>query len=431
MTITIRLFGQPQIYHNQTPVQLSMKKALALVAYLVTTAEEHYRERVAGLLWPDSSESVARTSLRQVIQAIKQTPLASVLRITRHTISLTDDVQSDVQRFNALMAYKDYTQMNLSMEAAARLQTAQSLYEGDFLDGFYVPGSLEWEDWQQFRRIEFQHQITGTVAALTRHYLVNNLPTSGLKMVQWWLELDPLNEEAHHFAMHLYMLAGQVARAIEQYHLFVRLLEREQQRPPDDEMQQTYTQIRQGVYRIPNNDAFNPFGKTVRSLFPKPSAFDPSFTDECTAILKTLERQQPTFLIVVYEEQNDDASNLISYIAHSEQTRLFFPDGVLWAKLASNADFEAVLRLWMDAMRLSILKSTSKLEHLAWQFHNGQRDKRLVFLLEGVANADHAQLITPAYKGCTLIMTTSKRDVTKTLSPQADLLLDLSTKINA
>lgn len=431
MTITIELFGEPQIYHDQSPIHLNMKKALALIAYLVTTGGEHNRERVAMLLWPDSSENVARTSLRQAIQAIKQTPLASGLKVTRHTISLTDAVESDVQHFSELMAYEDYTQANLSVEAVARLQTAQSLYKGDFLEEFYIPGSIEWEDWQGLRRIAFQHQITETVAALTRHYLLNNLPTSGLKMVRLWLEFDPLNEEAHHFAMHLYMLAGQAERAIEQYHLLVRMLERHEQHLPDEEIQQTYSQIRQGVYRVRDNKAFNPFQKTVRSLLPKPASSDRLFIDECVAIHQALHSQSPTFLIIVYDQQNDNVSDLISYVAYNDQTKLFFPDGILWAELLSDGDFEAVLRLWMDAMRVSVLKSTSKLEHLAWQFHNGLRDKRLLFLLENVTNADHVQLITPAYEGATLIVTTSKQKVAQALVPRADLILDLSTKINA
>ncbi len=428
MTITIQLFGKPLFRYNGKHIDLPMKKAIALIAYLVTTGEEQNRERVARLLWPDSSESVARTSLRQAIQAIKQTPLASGLKVTRDTISLTDGVQSDVQHFTELMAYEDYTQANLSVEAVARLQTAQSLYKGDFLEAFYIPGSIEWEDWQGLRRIEFQHQITETVAALTRHYLLNNLTTSGLKMVRLWLEFDPLNEEAHHFAMHLYMLAGQAERAIEQYHLLVRILEREQHRLPDKEIQQTYSQIRQGAYHTPKNKAVKPFQKAVRSLLPKPPSPNKHFQQECVAIYNLLHTNPSASLIVVQDSAHQDASKLIPYIAYNEQTEFFFPDGILWAALESEDDFEAVLRLWMDAMRISVLKSTSKLEHLAWQFHNGLRGKRLLFLLEGSTSTQQVELILPAYKGCVLIATTPQPATAKALRPKADLLLDIFTE---
>ncbi len=428
MTITIHLFGEPQIYYDQTPVQLRMKKALALVAYLVTTGKTHPRERVATLLWPDSSASVARTSLRQAIQAIKQTPLASVLKTTRDTISLSEEVQSDVKRFQELMAYNDYSRSNLSTEAVARLQTAQVLYKGEFLAGFLVPESVEWEDWQGFRQIEFNQQITETVSALTRHYLLNNLPNSGLKMVRWWLDMDSLNEEAHHFALHLYMLAGQAERAIEQYHLLVRILEREQHRLPDEEIQQTYSQIRQGAYHTPKHKAVKPFQKVVRSLLPKPPSPNKHFQQECAAIYNLLHTNPSASLIVVQDSAHQDTSKLISYIAYNERTKFFFPDGILWAALESEDDFEAVLRLWMDAMRISVLKSTSKLEHLAWQFHNGLRGKRLLFLLEGSTSTQQVELILPAYKGCVLIATTPQPATAEALRPKADLLLDIFTE---
>src|SRR4030095_5218273 len=49
------------------------KKAQALLAYLVVEpGEAHLRDKLAALLWGDSSDQRARHSLRQVLLALKQ-----------------------------------------------------------------------------------------------------------------------------------------------------------------------------------------------------------------------------------------------------------------------------------------------------------------------------------------------------------------------
>jgi DNA-binding SARP family transcriptional activator len=52
---------------------LTRKKAQALLAYLaVEPGEAHLRDKLAALLWGDSSDQQARHSLRQTLLALKQ-----------------------------------------------------------------------------------------------------------------------------------------------------------------------------------------------------------------------------------------------------------------------------------------------------------------------------------------------------------------------
>jgi DNA-binding SARP family transcriptional activator len=63
--LEIRLLGQFDLRLNDVPIELPSRPARTLLAYLVLTIGTHHpRERLAGLLWPDSSESSARKNLR-------------------------------------------------------------------------------------------------------------------------------------------------------------------------------------------------------------------------------------------------------------------------------------------------------------------------------------------------------------------------------
>jgi DNA-binding SARP family transcriptional activator len=429
MTIDLILFGKPRIVYDGDEIDLSVKKAVAMLAYLATTGRAHSRERLATLLWPDSRGDVARTSLRQAMRALRATPIAKALETSRETIALGPDFKSDVQAFMGYTRSIDYEKATLTLDEAARLQAAEGLYTDDFLADFNVTGSAEWDDWQQLRRIEFQYQATRVIAALTRYYAQQERTDSGLKMAKRWLDMDPFNDEAHYLTMHLYVISGQAQLALEQYHLLVRLMAREHGRAPDSRIRQLYEQIRQGNY-LPLAEEQSDT-EAIRSLLPRPMPRTPVQVNQQQynalkgAVSNT--NHHKTTQAVLLDEENRAASAMIAALAHDTDIQQQFTDGILWGRLDTDADLEHVLRLWLDAMRVSILRSTSKLEHLTWQFHNGQRDKRLLFLLENVPNSRYAALLTPGYAGCALVITTTHRDVAQDLMTHRAKVITLST----
>jgi DNA-binding SARP family transcriptional activator len=99
----------------------------------------HRREKLAGLLWPDSSEDNARNNLRQALWRIRKTIGDGYLVADKVSVSFT--------------AEKDYWLDAQVLETAAEsdapveaLEKAISVYEGALLPGFYDPWtSLERE----------------------------------------------------------------------------------------------------------------------------------------------------------------------------------------------------------------------------------------------------------------------------------------------
>ena len=59
------LLGPPQIEVDGVGIELKRRKAVALLVYLAVTNQRQRRDTLATLLWPDSSQSRARTALRR------------------------------------------------------------------------------------------------------------------------------------------------------------------------------------------------------------------------------------------------------------------------------------------------------------------------------------------------------------------------------
>jgi DNA-binding SARP family transcriptional activator len=109
-----------------TLVVLARRKAQALLAYLALSPGQIYlRDKLAALLWGESTDGLARQSLRQALLAIKQalpSQEAEIIHIEPDTVALNAAaVQIDVVAFERL----------LMRGTPAALADACTLYRGE------------------------------------------------------------------------------------------------------------------------------------------------------------------------------------------------------------------------------------------------------------------------------------------------------------
>src|SRR5512134_2771323 len=73
--VSLSLFGGFQAQRNDEPIAaFESNKVRALLAYLAVEAgRPHQRSALAGLLWPDHPEELARTNLRHVLRQLRHT----------------------------------------------------------------------------------------------------------------------------------------------------------------------------------------------------------------------------------------------------------------------------------------------------------------------------------------------------------------------
>ncbi len=71
-TLQLSFLGPPHIVADGAAVEIPVRKALALLAYLAVTERRHGREALSALLWPDSDAAHARGSLRYTLSALRE-----------------------------------------------------------------------------------------------------------------------------------------------------------------------------------------------------------------------------------------------------------------------------------------------------------------------------------------------------------------------
>jgi DNA-binding SARP family transcriptional activator len=206
------LLGPPRIERDGQPIELDTRKAIALVAYLAVTGQPQGRDRIAAMLWPDADTERARGALRRTLSTLRTGLGGDELRSDGLRITLdAGAIEVDVRKFRSLVA-------------EGRLEEAVSAYTGDFLSGFTVRDSLEFDEWQAARTEELRRELGGALERLAQD---DRDLARAISHARRWLALDPLHEPAHRALMRLHARAGDRAAALVQYRECVRALDRE------------------------------------------------------------------------------------------------------------------------------------------------------------------------------------------------------------
>src|SRR5574342_201249 len=72
--LEVRLLGRFEVKHQKKLINISSRPAQSLFAYLTLSAgTAHRREKLAGMLWPDSLEETARDNLRHALWRMRKT----------------------------------------------------------------------------------------------------------------------------------------------------------------------------------------------------------------------------------------------------------------------------------------------------------------------------------------------------------------------
>ena len=208
--LSLSLLGPLKVELDKEPITgVKYAKVRALLAYLAVEADRpHHRESLAGLLWPDRAERVARGNLRNALSNLRQAigdhdAAPSYLLVSHETIQFNraSDCTVDVATFGELASAEDAT--------AERLTGAISLYRGPFLEGFTVDDSPAFEDWVYQVRERLERQVLEVLHSLTERYERRGEQGRALDYARRRIALAPWQESAHQDLMRLLALDGQ------------------------------------------------------------------------------------------------------------------------------------------------------------------------------------------------------------------------------
>ena len=249
--INLSLLGSPQLSRDDEPIALDRHKAFALLTYLAVTAQSHRRDTLATLLWPDFDQTRARAALRRALASLNKAVPGTWWENNRETIGLNLEATSqfilDTNQFHAQLA-ETKTHNHIAAEVCRLclipLTQAVTLYRGDFLTGFTLRDSPEFDDWQFNQTETFRRELAGALERLSRLHAAQSEFESAIRYARRWLTLDQLNEQAHRQLLLLYAQSGERHNALRQYADCVRTLEQDLGLPPQDETTQLYEAIK-------------------------------------------------------------------------------------------------------------------------------------------------------------------------------------------
>jgi DNA-binding SARP family transcriptional activator len=238
--LVMQLFGSPRIEVGGKPVSVDTRKATALLVYLAVAGGSHSRDFLAALLWPEYDQSSARGALRRTLSTLRKGAGEEFLEASWEAVSLAKgaDLWLDVSRFKSLL--EDCKRQCPAPDAGcsaclARLNEAVALYRGDFLAGFSLRDSPNFDEWQFYQGDELRRLLAEALERLVYAHFARSDFEAAISSARRWLSLDPLREEAHRLLMQCYAWSGERGAALRQYRECVRILQEELGVPPLEE----------------------------------------------------------------------------------------------------------------------------------------------------------------------------------------------------
>ncbi len=252
--LKLLVFGPPRLERDGTPLELNLRKALALLIYLAVSGRPHSRDALATMLWPESDQRESRTRLRRMLYRLGQALGDDILDAGPDAIRLhpAADLWLDCAAFRQHVAAGLPAPADpLAPERLAHLEAAIQLYADDFLAGFTLPDSPAFDEWQFFVRESLRQLYGQLLEQLVQAHRSQQAWEQAIVYARKWVALDGLHEPAHRALMRLYASAGQHAAALRQYQECVRVLDAELGAAPEEETTALYHAIRTRQLGVP------------------------------------------------------------------------------------------------------------------------------------------------------------------------------------
>jgi len=238
----LNLLGGAALTGANGPVdgKAAHKRRIALLAILaVARGRTVGRERLIGLLWADHPSAAARHLLSESLYVLRKSLGADAFVSAGDEVGLNGAVvKSDVEEF-------ERTIEEGSVDEAARL------YRGPFLDGFFVPGAAEFEQWAEGERARLARMHSRALECLAS---AREGEGRYAEAAEWWrrlMVLDPYNSRVGMRLMLALDAAGERAAALWFAETHTAFLRDELGVEPEEDFEELVERLRTEPVRVP------------------------------------------------------------------------------------------------------------------------------------------------------------------------------------
>jgi DNA-binding SARP family transcriptional activator len=227
------LLGSVRLVRASQTLKLNSRKALGLLGYLAQQGRPIERDWLIELLWSEDDAPGAKGSMRTLLKNLRK-QLGEAFYADRQVVALEPDaITWDIDRFSHLAAQDDI---------AAWVQ-ASALYQGEFMRGFQLDASVEFEDWLETTRHFWFDAVNRVLRNISDYYLHHDQAEKALAYTRRWLELEPWQEKAHRQQMWLHWQLGNFDDALAQYERCATRLEHDLGIEPSPQTHELYELI--------------------------------------------------------------------------------------------------------------------------------------------------------------------------------------------
>src|SRR6266511_3816427 len=255
--LQIRLLGQFDIRLDGKPVVIPSPSGQSLLAYLVLTAgTAQRREKIAGTIWPDTSDENARKNLRQELWRIRKAISAQHLTtaddyLLADEFTLTFNRDADYWLDVAILERQELDPQSLT--------SSLSLYQGELLPGFY-------DDWIILERERIQAIFESRMEQLLEQLVVAERWIAIQEWGERWLAFGKAPEPAYRALMLASGVHGDMAKVTSLYQRCTDDLQEHLGVQPSAETRALYDGLRKGTRAPLRATGTQPSG-TVTFLF--------------------------------------------------------------------------------------------------------------------------------------------------------------------
>ena len=160
--LRVFLFGPPRIEFGGRRIEIGLRKAVALFVYLVVNKQPYSRDALATLFWPKTGQQTALGNLRRALHRLNAAFDGELLAATRKTVEINPqvDLWLDTREFEQKVSacFSASLQPGRPFSGSwpeeavclPELEKAAALYTQDFLAGFSLLDSPDFDEWQFF-----------------------------------------------------------------------------------------------------------------------------------------------------------------------------------------------------------------------------------------------------------------------------------------
>ncbi|HSK67427.1 MAG TPA: BTAD domain-containing putative transcriptional regulator, partial [Anaerolineales bacterium] len=386
-------------------------------------------DTLANLLWPDLNQSDARSNLRKSLSRLKADLGEEYLSVSQDQAGIHPSItiQLDVAEFEKrVRQFRDHGHRRkgqvqiLCNDCQRSLEEAARLYSADFLQGFTVPESSVFEEWQFFQSESLRQNLAEVLEFLTyQHAHAENYPAA-IEYGRRWLSLDRLHEPAHRQLMLLFALSGQHAAALRQFDECRELMLSELGVTPEAETLELFEAIKRkkvrgflesaAKVRSPVTGSERQPEKPVHNLPAHPAPFigRERELEELTQLLAEPSCRLLTLLGPGGNGKTRLAVQAASRLLHTEPFQ--YRDGVWFVTLAPLAEGQSIIGALSDGLQLSShAKGSDARQRLLGHLH-GRQSLLVLDNFEHLLNEDNVSLVVDLLSAApqSRILTTSR-----------------------